>query len=87
VTYRVVIEPAAARALRRLPRDAQERLLARLEELAEEPRPRGVRRLAGPEQLYRVRVGDYRIIYEIRDRDLLLLVVVLGHRREVYRRR
>jgi len=86
VSYRVAVEPAARRALHRLSSAAQRRIVARLEELAEAPRPPGVRRLTGAVQLYRVRVGDYRVIYEIRDRDLLVLVVSLGHRRDVYRR-
>jgi len=53
--------------------------------LAENPRPNGSVKLAGPEPLYRIRVGDYRIIYDIRESELLILVVAIGHRREIYR--
>jgi len=53
--------------------------------LANNPRPFGSDKLAGPEELYRVRVGDYRIVYQIQDEALLVLVVKIGHRREVYR--
>ena len=87
MSYHVIVELAAQRALRRLPHDVQRRLLIRLDQLAEDPRSPGTRRLAGVEQqLYRVRVGDYRIIYEIRDLQALVSVVTLGHRRDVYRR-
>lgn len=51
-----------------------------------EPRPAGMVKLAGEEELYRVRVGDYRIIYTIQDDQLLVLVVTIAHRREAYRR-
>ena len=53
--------------------------------LADNPRPRGVEKLEGRENRYRIRVGDYRVIYEIHDEVLLVLVVRIGHRREVYR--
>ena len=53
--------------------------------LANDPRPPGCDKLAGVENLYRIRVGDYRVVYQIRDEMLLVLVVKIGHRREVYR--
>ena len=53
--------------------------------LAANPRPPGVEKLAGPDDFYRIRVGDYRIIYQIQDDVLMILVVKIGHRREVYR--
>ena len=65
-------------------------VLRRLEEaitgLGDEPRPQGARRLQGVEDLYRIRVGDYRVIYQIRDKAVVVLVVKIGHRREVYGR-
>jgi mRNA interferase RelE/StbE len=53
--------------------------------LAADPRPFGVKKLSADEDLFRIRVGDYRIIYQIRDKELIVLVVKIGHRREVYR--
>ncbi len=53
--------------------------------LAEEPRPDGVKKLAGSDDLYRVRVGDYRIIYQIRDATVLVVIIRVGHRGDVYR--
>lgn len=63
----------------------QVRLKAHIDALAEGPRPRGVETPSGPERLYRIRVGDYRVSYAVEDEALLVLVVKLGHRREVYR--
>ncbi len=85
--YAVDFKPSAVDALRRLPRQVQVRIVAKAEALADNPRPSGCRKLAGAEDLYRVRVGDYRIVYAIRDAVLTVLVVRIGHRREVYRDR
>ena len=83
--YAVSLEKSAARFLLRL-RDAK--LKARLDEaiesLADDPRPPGCRKLAGTSDRYRVRVGDYRIIYRIDDGKVTVLVLVIGHRRDVY---
>lgn len=77
--------PAASKSIEKLPRTLQQRILARVEGLATEPRPPGCVKLAG-QDAYRVRVGDYRIIYTIHDQRLIVLVIDVGHRREVYRR-
>jgi mRNA interferase RelE/StbE len=53
--------------------------------LAADPRPSGCKKLAGSTDYYRIRVSDYRVLYEVRDRDILVLVIKIGHRREVYR--
>lgn len=84
--YRVEIAPAAQRQLRKLKKLAQKRFLNSIEALAEDPRPAGPRKLSGTEELYRIREGDFRIIYEIRDEVLLVLVVKVGHRKDVYKR-
>lgn len=83
--YRVELKPSAARALRKLDADVQRRIIARVETLAENPRPPGAERLEGMRDLYRIRAGDYRIIYQVADKVLLVLVVRVGHRRDVYR--
>lgn len=85
MTYRVELTRAAARQVKRLPPEVRERILARLETLAEDPRPHGVRKISGTEDGYRVRVGAYRILYRVEDDRLLVLVVRVAHRREVYR--
>lgn len=87
MSYRVEVSPAAARQLRRLDHQARRRMQAGLELLAQDPRPHGARMLVGGDGAWRVRTGDYRIIYEIHDSVLLVLVVAVGHRREIYRDR
>ena len=83
--YAVLLEKSAARFLLRL-RDAKlkSRLDEAIESLADDPRPPGCRKLAGTTDRYRVRVGDYRIVYRIHDGKVTVLVLVIGHRREVY---
>jgi mRNA interferase RelE/StbE len=83
--YRVQFLPRAERDLAGLPRDVQERIEAKIQLLAANPRPPGVEKLAGQGSLYRVRAGDYRIVYSVIDDVLLVLVVRIGHRGEVYR--
>jgi mRNA interferase RelE/StbE len=83
--YRIEFAPRAERDFRRLPAAAQRRLAPRIDALAQEPRPPGARAMAGAEGLYRLRVGDYRIVYRVQDRILVVLVLKVGHRREVYR--
>lgn len=85
-TYRVEFTPAADQQFRKLPTQLQARLKPHIDALAQNPRPPGVEKLTG-EDAYRFRVGDYRVLYEVHDKKLLVLVVKIGHRREVYRKR
>ena len=87
MSYRIQVAPAAVRQLRKLDRVAQRRVHAAIELLAGEPRPSGAKKLVGGDGEWRVRTGDYRIVYEIRDSVLLVLVVAVGHRRDIYDRR
>ncbi len=84
---RHVIEtkPAFERDFDKLPLEVQRRLSKRIEALAEEPRPPGVEKLSGTTDLWRLRMGTYRVIYQIDDGVLRVLLVKVGHRREVYR--
>ena len=86
MTYQVVLSPSAIRQLRKFDPDIRRRIQAVLELLAENPRPPAATRLAGGAGERRVRTGDYRVIYEIHEGRLLVLVLRLGHRREVYER-
>ena len=85
MTYKVEITPAAKRQIKKLIQSVQLAIVERLEQLAENPRPPGVLKMQGAESLYRIRVGDYRIIHEIQDQTLLIAVVKVGHRGDVYR--
>ena len=83
--YTVEFTSAAARQVRKLPRPAQVRVLGAIELLGTDPRPPGARKLAGEATAWRMRVGEYRVIYDVIDRSLVVTVVRVGHRREVYR--
>jgi mRNA interferase RelE/StbE len=83
--YRLTIERAAAKALESLDAGAYRRVRAALAGLMAEPRPSGCKKLAGADDLWRIRAGDWRIVYAILDRELVVLVVRAAHRREVYR--
>ncbi len=81
--YRIELRPGAARSLRKLDPQVRRRIQGAIALLAQDPRPPGARSLQGRTGL-RVRVGDYRIIYTVKDDVLLVVVVRLGHRRDVY---
>ncbi|MEK7790220.1 MAG: type II toxin-antitoxin system RelE/ParE family toxin [Deltaproteobacteria bacterium] len=83
--YTIKIDKKARKQLNSLPIPVQNRIERKIDDLAQNPRPHGVEKLSGEENLYRVRIGDYRVIYQILDKILLVLIVKIGHRREVYR--
>jgi mRNA interferase RelE/StbE len=83
----ITLAPSAARQLRKFDPQTRRRIQAAIELLATEPRPPAATQLVGGSGEWRVRTGDYRIVYEIEDDRLLILVVRIGHRREVYRAR
>ena len=85
MVYTVELRPSARRELLKLARHDQLRLIRAMDALAANPRPKGVKKLTGPDDLYRIRVGDYRIVYQIHDDRLIVLVVRIGHRKDVYR--
>lgn len=85
MTYRVEIKLSARKALLALPPDMARRMNKAIDALANDPRRPGTRKLAGSDTLYRLRVGDYRVVYEIHDDRLLILVIKVGHRRDIYR--
>lgn len=84
MSYRIEVRPAALRALRKIHPDDRKRIQGAIALLAQEPRPPGATSLRGRDGI-RVRVGDYRIIYTVQDEVLLVVVVSLGHRKEIYR--
>jgi mRNA interferase RelE/StbE len=85
MAYSILLAPPAERQLRALAESVQKRIVKRLKSLRENPRPQGVKKLAGEDDLYRIREGDYRIIYMIRDKELIVLVVKIGDRKKIYR--
>jgi mRNA interferase RelE/StbE len=83
--YNVAFRPAALRSLESLPQPLQQRTWAAIDALADAPFPPGAKKLRGPEGWFRIRVGDYRIVYDVQHERLVVLLVRVGHRREVYR--
>jgi mRNA interferase RelE/StbE len=83
--YKVVLRKSVALDLRRIPNRDLRKILAAIKSLSEEPRPSGVEKLSGQEKC-RVRQGNYRIIYEINGDEIIVVVVKVGHRKDVYRR-
>ena len=86
MSYRVELTSAAARQVRKLPRPVRGRVLDAVAQLAEDPRPHGAKKLVGERTAWRIRVGDYRVIYDVLDERLTVTVVRAAHRREVYQR-
>ena len=83
--YRVLLAPAAARQLRKFDPQVRRRLQAAIDLLADNPRPPAATQLVGGAGEWRVRTGDYRVVYEIHDDEVLVLVLRMAHRRDVYR--
>jgi mRNA interferase RelE/StbE len=86
MAYRILFVSRAEKGFKRLSADIQDRIISEINSLAEDPRPAGAVKLKGSDNLYRVRVGNYRIIYAVEDELLVVLVVDIGHRREIYRK-
>jgi len=86
VTYTVRVTRTAAGQLAELPAKARGRVREHIGRLAQVPRPRGAKRLQSVQELWRIRVGDYRVIYAVRDQELLVLVLRVGDRKRVYDR-
>ena len=87
MTYRITLTPAAARQLRKFDPQVRRQMQAALELLSSSPQPPAATQLVGGAGEWRVRTGDYRIVYEIEDEELLVLVLRVGHRREIYKAR
>lgn len=83
--YEIQFTASAARSFRKLDQATQQRVARRIDALTTDPRPDGVVKLEGAENIYRARVGAYRILYSIEDKRLIVLVVAVGHRRDIYR--
>jgi mRNA interferase RelE/StbE len=85
VSYRIEIKSSAAKELEKLPRKMIPRFVTVINGLAENPRPQGVKKLVGFERTYRIRVGDYRILYDIFEKKLIIEIIRIRHRKDVYK--
>ena len=85
MAYRISIDPAALREMKKFTPKVRQLVADAISALADDPRPEGARKLSGSRSSYRIRVGEHRVLYRITDKELLILVVKVGHRRDVYR--
>jgi len=83
--YSIEVSATAEKQLRKLSKKDQISVLKRIQELSGEPRPNHSRKLRGQDNIYRVRVGNYRILYSIENKHLTIIILKVGHRRDVYR--
>ena len=84
VKYKILIKKSAAKELEEIPKRDLKKIVGRIQSLANNPRPPGSQKLS-QSQLYRIRQGNYRIVYEIKHKELIIHVIKVGHRREIYR--
>ena len=85
MAYTIQFKPLALRQMEKLPREAQRRLAAKIEALRDDPFSPGAKKMVGIPDAWRIRVGDYRVVYQVHRGILLVLVLAMGYRREVYR--
>ena len=85
MAYAIQFKPLALRQLEKLPHDIQKKLAAKIEVLRDDPFPAGCKKLAGLPDTWRIRAGDYRVVYQVHRGILLVLVLTVGHRKDVYR--
>ncbi|MGA8753074.1 type II toxin-antitoxin system RelE family toxin [Candidatus Deferrimicrobium sp.] len=84
-SYKLLIKPSAAKEIELAPKKDRLRIIKRIQDLSSDPRPPGCEKLSGHDDKYRVRQGTYRIVYSVSDAGLVICVVKVGHRKEVYR--
>ena len=87
-SYSVIVQSTAKKQIEAIDHRAdRQRIIKSIERLADNPRPHGCEKLAGMKNTYRIRQGDYRILYDVEDDRVIVLILKVGHRKDVYRRR
>ena len=84
MNYRVIIPKPVQKQLNKLPKQQRESLITAIRLLTDTPRPSGVKKLKGYDDTYRIRIGDYRIIYKIQDKEMLIIILSSIHRQDAY---
>jgi len=84
-SYRIEVSATAERQLKKIRREDKVRILRAISLLAGDPRPGGCKKMSGYDDIYRIRIGNYRVIYEIDGKRIILVILKIGHRREVFR--
>jgi mRNA interferase RelE/StbE len=85
MSHRIEVKQSARKALASLPASTRQRIASAIDALSADPRPTGCRKLVGSESLYRIRVGEFRVLFEVHDDRLAIVVIKIAHRREAYR--
>ena len=85
MSYRIEIKRSAAKALKKIPKASRKRIVEKIDSLAESPPNPDTTKMKGNNPFHKVRIGDYRIVYEIQEDVLVILVVKIGHRKDIYR--
>lgn len=85
MSYRIEVKPSAAKSLQKVPKPERKRIIEKIDGLAQGPPDPAQTKMKGNNPFHRVRVGDYRVIYEIQEDVLLILILKIGHRKDVYR--
>jgi mRNA interferase RelE/StbE len=85
MTYQIEFKTRAKKELARVPKEFAQKIIVEIASLAQNPRPNGCKKLVGAEYTYRIRVGDYRVIYTLFEQQLIIEVIKIGHRKEVYK--
>jgi mRNA interferase RelE/StbE len=86
MTYTIIMPKAVQKQLDALPEDVCDRIAVKIQKFAENPRPDGVVKMKGADNEYRIRIGDYRVRYEINDQELIILLLQCKHRKDIYRK-
>ncbi|TYQ29268.1 type II toxin-antitoxin system RelE family toxin [Pseudanabaena sp. UWO310] len=84
MSYQIIIPKPVQKQLDRLPKTQRDRAIAAMRSLTNEPRPTGVKKLKGYDETYRIRFGDYRVIYKVQDKELIILLLSVSHRKDAY---
>ena len=83
--YNILISATAEKVLKKIPKKDRIRIVQLIQTLAISPVPQGARKLMGEQNIYRVRQGNYRVIYELKNKKLIILILKIGHRKDIYR--
>ena len=83
-SYNILISATAEKALKKIPKKDRIKIIELIQTLAITPLPQGVRKLLGEQNIYRIRQGNYRVIYELRNKKLIILILKIGHRKNIY---
>jgi len=85
MTHKIEIKPSAQKELSKIPKNFAVKIIKKIKTLAEDPRPNGCKKLTGVDSAYRIRIGNYRVVYSIYDQQLIIEVVKIGHRKGIYK--